>query len=67
MNRMPFFVIVLIKPPGNAGGLLLLYLLTEIVTLFPETETFAKSCVSTTGVTALLSIVILLKAVEKLL
>lgn len=29
------------KPPGNAGGLLLLYLLTEIVTLFPETATFA--------------------------
>lgn len=56
------------KAAGIASGLLmLLYLLTEIVTLFPEGRTFAKSCVSTTGVTALLSIVILLKVVEKLL
>lgn len=65
MNRMLFFVIVLIKLSGNVGGFLLFYLLIEIVMLFFEIEIFVKFCVFIIGVMVLLLIVILLKVVEK--
>lgn len=43
----------------------ILYLTTDMLTLLPDTVNLAKSCVSITGVTALLSIVMFVKAVEK--
>ncbi|CUB26443.1 hypothetical protein BN2127_JRS5_01411 [Bacillus amyloliquefaciens] len=50
---------------GRNRAFNILYLTTDMLTLLPDTVNLAKSCVSITGVTALLSIVMFVKAVEK--